>query len=157
MTWIKIERTLFTLFVAVVLAGAMQVARGWAIRASIIILVLGGIGLALALRQFISDIKNIPAEKPDEVLTMEAPAAQSESRWGNFEIWAWILGFYAAIHVIGFLAAVPLFVFTYTKAYGGGLILSVLLGTVSAGFVYSLFDVLLHVPWPEPLIVSLIS
>jgi hypothetical protein len=156
MTWLKIERTLFTLFVAVVLAGAMQVARGWAIRASIIILVLGGIGLALVLAQFISDMKNVASEKPDEALTMEAPAAQSESRWGNFEIWGWILGFYAAIHVIGFPAAVPLFVFSYTKAYGGGLILSIILGAMSWGFVYALFDALLHVPWPEPLIASLI-
>jgi hypothetical protein len=157
MAWIKIERTLFTLFVAVVLAGAMQVAREWAIRASIIILVLGGLGLALALAQFISDIKNVGSGMPDKALTMEAPAAQSENRWGNFEIWGWILGFYAAIHVIGFLAAVPLFVFSYIKAYGGGSILSIILGVISWGFVYSLFDAVLHVPWPEPLIVSLIS
>jgi hypothetical protein len=157
MTWIKIERIVFTLFVAVVLAGAVQVAREWAIRASIIILVLGGIGLALAFKQFFSDINNVRSEKPDEALTMEAPAAQPGSRWGNFEIWGWILGFYLAIHLIGFLAAVPLFVFSYTKAYGGGLLLSVILGAVSWGFVYSLFDVLLHVPWPEPLIISLIA
>ena len=157
MTWIKIERALFTLFVFVLLAGAVQVAREWAIRASIIILLLGGLGLALALAQFISDIKNIESKKPDQVLTMEAPAAKSDSRWGNLEIWGWILGFYAAIHVIGFLAAVPLFVFSYTKAYGGSSILSLILGVMSWGFVYALFDAILHVPWPKPLIASLIS
>lgn len=155
MTWIKIERVIFTLLVTVILAGAIHVARGWAIRASIIILVLGGIGLALALRQFVSDLQNVSLETPDKVLTMEAPAAQSEGRWGNLEIWAWILGFYAAIHVIGFLAAAPLFVFSYTKTYGGGWILSLLLGGVAGGFVYILFDVLLHVPWPAPLLYSL--
>lgn len=152
MEWIKIERAIFTLFVALVLAGAIQVAREWSIRASIIILLLGSIALALALAQFISDIKNLASKKQAKALNMEAPAVQSESRWGNLEIWAWILGFYAVIHVIGFLATAPLFVFLYTKVYGGGWILSAVLGILSWGFVYSLFDALLHVPWPKPLI-----
>lgn len=155
MEWIKIERAIFTLFVALVLAGAIQVAREWSIRASIIILLLGGIALALALAQFISDIKNIASKKQAKVLTMETPAAQSQGRWGNLEIWGWILTFYVFIHLIGFLATVPLFVFLYTKVYGGGWIISVVLGVLSWGFVYSLFDSLLHVPWPQPLILSL--
>ncbi len=68
------------------------------------------------------------------------------------ETWAWILGFYATIHLVGFLPAVPLFVFSYTKVYGGGWLLSALLAALSWGFVYSLFDILLHVPWPEPIL-----
>lgn len=152
MEWIKIERSIFTLFVALVLTGAILVAMEWSIRASIIILALGSIGLALAVAQFVSDIKNLGSKSRAEALTMEAPAAQPESRWGNVEIWAWILGFYAMIHIIGFLATAPLFVFLYTKVYGGGWILSAALGIFSWGFVYSLFDALLHVPWPKPLI-----
>jgi Tripartite tricarboxylate transporter TctB family len=151
MTWLKIEKPLFTLFIAGVLAGAVQVARGWSIRASIIILVLGGIGLALAVAQLFSDIKTLRSEEPAKVLTMEAPALESYGRWGSSETWAWILGFYAIIHLVGFPLAVPLFVFSYTKVYGGGWLLSALLAVVSWGFVYSLFDVLLHVPWPEPI------
>ena len=157
MSWIKIERPLFTLFIGIVLAGAMQVSLAWPVRASIIILVLGAIGLALILVQFVSDIKNAVSGKSSVTLTMEAPAAETESRWGNLEIWSWILGFFAAIHIVGFLAAVPLFVFSYTKFYGGGWLLSAALGAMSWGFVYFLFDVLLHVPWPEPLIVSIMS
>jgi len=88
---------------------------------------------------------------------MEAPAVETDSRWGNLEIWSWILGFFAAIQIVGFLAAVPLFVFAYIKSYGGGWLLSVALGAMSWGFVYFLFDILLHVPWPEPLIVSFMS
>ena len=157
MSWIKIERPLFTLFIGIVLAGAMQVSLEWPVRASIIILVLGAIGLALILVQFVSDIKNAVSGKSSVTLTMEAPAAETDSRWGNLEIWGWILGFFAAIHIVGFLAAVPLFVFSYTKSYGGGWLLSAALGAMSWGFVYFLFDVLLHVPWPEPLIVSIMS
>lgn len=157
MTWLKIEKPLFTLFIVGVLAGAVQVARGWSVRASIIILVLGGLGLALAAAQLLLDIKNLRAGGSAETLTMEAPAAENQSRWGSSEIWAWILGFYAAIHVIGFLLAVPVFVFTYTKVYGGGWLLSAFLAILTWGFVYLLFDVLLHVPWPDSLLSAMIS
>jgi hypothetical protein len=156
MEWIKIERPLFTLFVGLVFAGAIQVASEWSIRASIIILVLGTIGLALAAAQLVLDLKNISAKKADKALTMEAPAMGAESRWGNVEIWAWLLGFYAAIHIVGFLAAVPVFVFSYTKSYGGKWRLATLLAIASWGFVYMLFDFLLHVPWPTPLLSLLI-
>lgn len=156
MDWIKIERPLFTLFIGAVLVAAMQVSLEWPLRASIIILVLGGIGLALLFAQMASDIKNAIAGKSSETLTMEAPAVETQSRWGNLEIWSWIVGFFLAIHVIGFLAAVPLFVFSYTKFYGGSWRLSTALGTIAWVFVYSLFDALLHVPWSKPLIASLL-
>jgi Tripartite tricarboxylate transporter TctB family len=157
MSWLKIERPLFTLLIGIVFAVAIQVSLEWPVRASIIILVLGGIGSALIIAQLVSDIKNAASGKTSQALTLEAPAVETASRWGNLEIWSWILGFFAAIHIFGFLAAVPLFVFSYIKAYGGGWLLSAALGAMSWGFVYSLFDILLHVPWPEPLIVSLIS
>ncbi|HEX9660709.1 MAG TPA: tripartite tricarboxylate transporter TctB family protein [Candidatus Binatia bacterium] len=155
MNWTKVERPLFTLLIGVVLAGAMLVSLEWPVRASIIILVLGAIGSALIIVQLVVDIKS--AGKSSQALTMEAPAVKTDSRWGTLEIWSWIAAFFAAIHLVGFLAAVPLFVFSYTKTYGGGWLLSAALGALAGGFVYSLFNVLLHVPWPTPLIVSLIS
>jgi len=157
MSRLKIEKLLFTLFVAGVLAVAVQVALEWSIRASIIILVLGGIGLLLAVAQLVSDFKNLSSTKSTVALTMEAPALETNSRWGSCEVWAWILGFYGAIHVVGFPLAVPLFVFSYTKVYGGSWILSASLAAISWGFVYSLFDRLLHVPWPESLLTGMIS
>ena len=156
MDWIKIERALFTLIVGAVVIAAIQVSLQWPLRAAIVIVVLGGVGVALIIAQLVSDIRNAISGKSYETLTMEAPAVETDSRWGNLEIWSWILGYFAAIHVVGFLAAVPLFVFSYTKFYGGEWRLSVALGAMSWGFVYSLFDALLHVPWPKPLILSLL-
>ena len=152
MTWIKVERPLFTLFVFLVLATAIQIAREWSVRASIIIFVLGAIGLALAVAQLVTDLRDISSKKTADALTMEAPALATDHRWANWEIWGWILGFYAAIQVVGFLAAVPLFVLSYTKVNGGGWLLAVLMALLSWGFVFVLFDILLHVPWPEPLL-----
>jgi hypothetical protein len=79
---------------------------------------------------------------------------ESSNRLGSLEIWSWIVGFLALIQTIGFLSAIPVFTFAYIKVYGGGWLLSLALALFTWGFV--LFDVLLHVPWPEPLLYSLL-
>jgi hypothetical protein len=60
----------------------------------------------------------------------------------------WILGFFAAIVLLGFPVAVPLFVFLHLKLDGGE---SWLTSVVFAGavwlFFYGLFDRLLHLPF----------
>jgi hypothetical protein len=62
----------------------------------------------------------------------------------------WILGFFAAIVLLGFPIAVPLFVFLYLKLQGRE---SWLFSAVFAGavwlFFYGLFDQLLHLPFPS--------
>jgi hypothetical protein len=61
---------------------------------------------------------------------------------------AWMLCFFAAIALLGFLIAVPLFVFLYLKLQGGeGWILSVVLTAAVAALFYGLFDALLHLPF----------
>jgi Tripartite tricarboxylate transporter TctB family len=61
---------------------------------------------------------------------------------------AWIIGFFAAILLLGFPLAVPLFVFLYLKVQGteGWLFSAVFTAAVWAVF-YALFDRLLHLPF----------
>jgi hypothetical protein len=151
----KTEGLLFTLFIGMVLASALWFARDWPIRASIGVYALGGIGVVLAVWQIILDVKR--PEGPRERSQFELPTADAESKWGNVEIWSWIIGFYLLIVTLGFPIAVPLFVFVYSKFYGAGWLLSLTLGSISWGFVYGVFDKILHVPWPAPLIASLFS
>jgi Tripartite tricarboxylate transporter TctB family len=62
----------------------------------------------------------------------------------------WIFAFFAAILLLGFPIAVPLFVFLYLKLQGReGWILSLALAAVAWGFFYALFDQLLHLPFPQ--------
>jgi hypothetical protein len=62
----------------------------------------------------------------------------------------WILGFFAAIILLGFPVAVPLFVFLYLKVQGKeGWVLSVVFTAAVGLFFYGLFDRLLHLPFPE--------
>jgi len=63
---------------------------------------------------------------------------------------AWILGFFAAILLLGFPYAVPLLLFAFLKLQGkeGWLFTAVFTAAVWAAF-YGLFDQLLHLPFPE--------
>lgn len=149
----KLEGLLFTLFIGVVMAGALWFARDWPIRASIGVLVLGSIGVGLALWQLALEARKSAA--PVRRSQFEMPLAQSESRWGNVEIWCWIIGFYLLIVTIGFPVAVPLFVLAYSKLYGASWLLGITLSAIAWSFVYGVFEKILHVPWPTPLIQSL--
>jgi hypothetical protein len=61
----------------------------------------------------------------------------------------WILGFFAAIVLLGFGVAVPLFVFLYLKVQGkSGWIFAAVFTAAVWAFFYGLFDLLLHLPFP---------
>jgi Tripartite tricarboxylate transporter TctB family len=62
---------------------------------------------------------------------------------------AWILGFFAAILLLGFPIAVALFVFSYLKFQGGeSWLFSAVFTAATWGAFYGLFDRLLHLPFP---------
>ncbi|HWP24384.1 MAG TPA: tripartite tricarboxylate transporter TctB family protein [Candidatus Binatia bacterium] len=144
-------RILFSGFIAAVMTGALLVAKDWPIRASIIVLLLGGLGVVLALIQLALDIKRAGlAESAEPRPAFEVAAVEHQGRWGTLEIWAWLAGLFLAIHVIGFPLALPLFVFLYIRTYGGGWIPAVLLGVGTWGFLYGVFAQVLSVVWPKP-------
>jgi len=150
------ESVLFTVLIGLLLLWTLRVADSWdELRASIIVFVLGSAGVVLAAVQVIKDLW--PRRRGEEAggIHFDAPALQSSGRWGNLEIWGWILGFYAAIRIIGFPTAVPLFVFGYAKTYGAGWLLASLLAAAAWAFIYGVFEHILHVPWPEPFLAGL--
>jgi hypothetical protein len=68
---------------------------------------------------------------------------------------AWMLAFFAAIVLLGFPIAVPLFVFLYLKLQGGeGWLMSVVITAAVWGVFYGLFDALLHLPFPSGLLLD---
>jgi hypothetical protein len=67
----------------------------------------------------------------------------------------WMLGFLAAIVLLGFPVAVPLFLLLYLKLQGGeGWVLSVVITAAVWGVFYGLFDALLHLPFPSGLLLD---
>ena len=111
------EQVLFTAFIALVILGALFIAKDWPIRASIIILLLGGIGVILAALQLTMDFKASRAGAAQITRpTFEVQSIEHQGRWGSFEIWAWLWGLFFTIHLIGFPVALPLFVFLIRQA-----------------------------------------
>ena len=68
---------------------------------------------------------------------------------------AWMLGFFAAIVLLGFPVAVPLFVFLYLKLQGReSWPLSIVMTAAVWGIFYGLFNLLLHLPFPAGLLLG---
>lgn len=145
---------LFTVFIILVLGLAVYTAAAWELRASIIILVLGGLGLLMASAQLLIDcLGRGEEERPKKKLEMELPALEDTDPratfWGSIEIWAWIVGLFVTIQVIGLRLALPLFVLVYARFYGAGWRLSIILTALIAGFILGVYDNIMHVYWPD--------
>src|SRR5262245_56739389 len=107
-----VEQLIFTSFIGMVMLAALFVAKDWPLRASIIIMLLGGVGVILTVVQLSTDCKTLRTEGSTMVRPkFEVQAIEHEGRWGSLEIWAWLWGLFFAIHLIGFPTALPLFVF----------------------------------------------
>jgi hypothetical protein len=71
---------------------------------------------------------------------------------------AWIVAFFAAILLLGFSIAVPLFVFLYLRLQSRESWIFCAVFTAAAwGFFYGLFDRLLHLPFPEGWLLTLFA
>jgi hypothetical protein len=67
----------------------------------------------------------------------------------------WIFGFFFAILLLGFLVAVPAFVFLYLRLQGKqGWLFSAVFTLAVFAFFYGLFDLLLHLPFPPGVLLS---
>ncbi len=151
-------RDLFTASIAVVLAGAIINAWSWPLRASIIILVLGSIGLIMVVAQLVLDYCRADGEVASK-LDYEIPSFQDTdsktSQRGAMVMWGWLFGLLIAIKLIGLPIALPLFVFAYARFYGAKWLIAIILASLIAGFEYAVYERIIHVYWPDPLIMEL--
>lgn len=93
------------------------------------------------------------SEARDFQLSTDLPAKVMLHR--TLLVMAWIGGFFAAIVLLGFPVAVPLLVFLYLKVQGQeGWGLSLVVTFAVWATFYGLFDRLLHLPFPDGLIVA---
>jgi hypothetical protein len=146
-----VAHILFTSFIGLVVVVALFISLDWPVRASIVILLLASIGIVLTVVQLVFDFKVLRGDRLKGARpTFEVEALEHQGRWGSLEIWVWLWGLFLAIQLIGMPIALPLFVFFYTKLYGGSWIAALILAASTWGFLYGVFEQLLHVPWPKP-------
>lgn len=134
---------------AVMLASGYAVfaASAWPWKAALFPLVIGIPLFCLAATELLWTIFG-SAEREAAAMEVELSThAGAQRRVAAVTVWT--LGFLAAIILLGFPVAVPLFLFLYLKLQGGeGWALSIGLTAGIFAVFYGLFDVLLHLPFP---------
>lgn len=68
----------------------------------------------------------------------------------------WILGFSAAIYLLGYLVALPLFLLSYVRWRGRSWVAAIVMAVALTGFLYGLFDLALGIKLYPGLIFELI-
>jgi hypothetical protein len=146
--------------VALVAAYALYAAMDWPFRTALFPRMIGVPLLLLALVEMgwsaFGAEKQREGHAVDFELTTEIDPEVARRR--TLTIVAWIFGFFILILVVGFPVGVPLFVFLYLKlagkeSWGLALVLTVLSWLLMKG----LFDRLLHIPFPDGWIQSLLG
>lgn len=130
------------LSIAVMLASGYAVfaATAWPWKAALFPLVIGIPLFCLAATELLWAWFGAE-EKPE--------ATETVGQRGAARAAGWMLAFFAAIALLGFPLAVPLFVFLYLRWQGGeGWTLSIVLTVAVFAVFYGLFDALLHLPFP---------
>jgi hypothetical protein len=121
--------------------------------------------LALAVRQLVADWKGAGAKTEQEeqerypgVLDIPADRTISPEEMFRHTLRTayWILTFAFGIWFLGFLIAIPVFIFFYliSEANAGKLSAAIVAGLTFL-FVWALFDQLMHLAWPEAALFTL--
>lgn len=134
----------FALVLALVFAVAAYLALAWSEIARLFPLAVAIPGLVLALLAIVLPARTEPAEPDDEDLPRRELVRRTALTI------AWILGFFAAVYLFGFLVSIPLGAIAYMRLIGRERWITTL--AVAAGcwaFIYALFDRLLRVPLPR--------
>ncbi|MDX1483716.1 MAG: tripartite tricarboxylate transporter permease [Alphaproteobacteria bacterium] len=140
---------IFTGLFIVVLGLGVYKATDWPLFASLGVFVIGGVGLALALPQLLLDARKFLAERGGAVSPEFARRGQRERLAA-----AWILGLVGGAWLFGFHAAFALFPLLYVRAHGGSWRMAVILSALALAVLIIVFDSLVHVLWPEPLVLE---
>ncbi|HEX2928597.1 MAG TPA: tripartite tricarboxylate transporter permease [Candidatus Binatia bacterium] len=152
---------LFTTVVIMLLAWALWQSRNFGYRAGLFPWVIGIPTFILALSQLLRDVYGKQAKTAAgmaDFLEAQVEVAPALARKRTISIILWTLGFFVAIWLLGFSYAVPLTIFLYLKFAGKEKWpMTIAVTFFSWLFYWSLFEKMLSVPFPEGLLINLIT
>jgi hypothetical protein len=150
---------IFTLLVLLICLLGVFTARQWQFQARLFPWTIGIPAFLLCVIQLVLDIfRSKASDDPDDVRgLMDLPVDSSVpmlvvmQRAAN--IFGWILGFFAAIWIIGFIISVPLFIILYLGLQARERIsLTLIYAGIMLLFLLVVFHYVLHIPWPAGVI-----
>jgi hypothetical protein len=147
---------LFSLMMVCVFAYVVYAARGWRIYAKLLPWVVGIPLLVMALSQLALDIRKREAEaEPLSPGGIGDGLPADVVRKRTLTVVGYLVGLFFSIWLLGFSLSIPLFVFLYLKLESGeGWWFSLLLSTLTWGFIIGLFEWLLDQPFPSGLLME---
>ncbi len=146
---------LFTLTVIIVLSVALWQSRNFGTRAGLFPWVIGIPTLILAVFQL---VRELAGKKTAEAAGSHAELETRLVVQRTISILLWTVGCFVAIWLLGFPYAVPLVILLYLKVAGGENWKVTAIVTFCAWlFFWGLFQKMLNVPFPEGLLISLIT
>ncbi len=150
----RVYRPLFALFFVAlfvyVLRETFYEIRPMEERAALFPMVLGIPCLALSLLAFGQELFNALRAGGTNVAQIPSSLQSAVARSRALSIIGWTLGYFLTIWLLGFVIAVPVASFLYLKIAGGEKWpISILLSVAAWVVFYGLFDYLLHLPFPE--------
>ena len=143
---------MMVVFYLALVAFALSQAVSWPARAAVPVYAFAAFGGILALFQlgFCIAAMRRDAESP-----YSATDQDHEKRRRLGEIALWMLGLCTGVVVAGFTATLFFFPLLYARAYGGSWKLALGMGISAVAVLLGLFDSLIHIIWPEPLLQQL--
>ncbi|MEE8112891.1 MAG: hypothetical protein V3T23_00915 [Nitrososphaerales archaeon] len=87
----------------------------------------------------------------------ENGSSVDEIRKRRTNIFLWIIAVLGGVFLFGFHVTLPFLVILYALIYGARWSKALLLASMALGFIVLIFDQLLHVVWPTPLLISFLS
>ncbi|MFM1816970.1 MAG: hypothetical protein RLZ98_3665 [Pseudomonadota bacterium] len=144
----SIGGVIFTLLFIALLAWCVYEAQKWPPRAAYDVYFVAAAGILLAMLQLSLDFTRY-LKNPGK---MEAPKGSSLQTLRYLEAGAWIAFSLAGVVLVGFHITFLLVPFLYAKIYGGSWRTAITLGILSVAILYGLFDTVINVVWPDPIL-----
>ena len=115
---------------------------------------IGGIVILLAAAGLWNEVR---AQKPHEAAP-DAGGAFVRETWRGYSVhFGWLTGFLLAIYFVGYLLAIPIFVFSYTRRLGSGFLPAIASALTLSAFIYVSFELALDVKLYRGLLFSWLS
>jgi hypothetical protein len=137
----------------------VYLAQDWRLQARLYPWAIGFPMVILAIAQVILDLKGVKAKNADTATPMDFQFTKGvdpiTARNRAIIMFAWLIGFFLLIWLVGFPIGIPLMMFTYLKFQGGeSWKLSIILTVIAWLCFWGLFVKLLHLPFPEGLLLT---
>jgi hypothetical protein len=137
---------------AALIAFAVYEARAWPPKAALPVYVFAALAGTMATLQLTLSLRTLRYAGVMPAPTAQALAEDRDKRRRMGEIWLWMLGLILGIVTVGFTLSLFLFPLLYARAYGGSWKLAIGMAVSSIAILYMLFDMIIHIVWPEPLV-----